>query len=102
MNDCVQRAVRLAEQIQHAERQLSYELRGMRVPEGPSIVILKEEVQPFVGRIVTRASGTAALDFKRIKGAKVLAFRSWGKHFLIEFPSFAVRIHFLLFGSYAI
>ena len=74
----------------------------MRVPEGPSIVILKEEVQPFIGRIVTRASGTAALDFKRIKGAKVLAFRSWGKHFLIEFPSFTVRIHFLLFGSYAI
>lgn len=28
--------------------------------------------------------------------------RSWGKHFLLQFSGFALRIHFLLFGSYRI
>jgi endonuclease-8 len=29
-------------------------------------------------------------------------FKSWGKHFLICFKKFSVRIHFMLFGSYSI
>jgi len=28
--------------------------------------------------------------------------RSWGKHFLIEFPDFTIRIHLLMFGRYCI
>ncbi len=32
----------------------------------------------------------------------MVALRSWGKHFLIQLPTLALRIHFLLFGSYRI
>ena len=35
-------------------------------------------------------------------GRKIVALRSWGKHFLIEFDGFALRVHFMLFGSYRI
>ncbi len=70
--------------------------------EGPSLVILKEEVAAFKGKKVLRASGYADLDFSRIKNKTVRDFKTWGKHFLIVFPGFSLRIHFLLFGTYAI
>ncbi len=72
------------------------------MPEGPSIVILREQVAPFVGRKVQRVEGNSKLDLQRMRGQKVTAFRSWGKHFLICFPHFAMRVHFMLFGSYRI
>lgn len=74
------------------------------MPEGPSIVILKEEVAPlFTGKKVTEVTGNSKqVDFDRIQGQKVTAFKSWGKHFLICFPKFTVRVHFMLFGSYRI
>jgi endonuclease-8 len=72
------------------------------MPEGPSIVILKELVQPFTGKKVTEVSGNSKLDIQRLAGKKIIAFKSWGKHFLICFDKFTIRIHFLLFGSYRI
>lgn len=72
------------------------------MPEGPTIVILKELVQPFKGKVVKTVSGNSKLDLQKIKGKKIIDFRSWGKHFLICFSDFTVRIHFMLFGSYTI
>jgi endonuclease VIII len=72
------------------------------MPEGPSIVILKEAAQAFAGQKITSVEGNTKLDMARMLGQRVTALRSWGKHFLIEFPDFALRVHFLLFGSYRI
>ena len=72
------------------------------MPEGPSIVILKEQVAEFSGQKVLQVTGNSKQDIKRLKGKKLIEFRSWGKHFLICFNDFTVRIHFLLFGSYSI
>jgi endonuclease-8 len=72
------------------------------MPEGPSIVILKEEVQSFIGKRVLGVSGNTRLDLGYLKGKVVRDFRSWGKHFLICFDGTTVRIHFLLFGSYRV
>lgn len=72
------------------------------VPEGPSIVILREQVAHLAGGKILHAQGNAKVDMSRLVGQKILAFRSWGKHFLIELPAVAVRIHFLMFGSYTI
>lgn len=73
------------------------------MPEGPSIVILKEEVAKFEGQTIVAATTTSdSIDLNRLIGQKVVAFRSWGKHFLIELPQVSIRIHFLLFGSYLI
>lgn len=72
------------------------------MPEGPSIVILKEEVQQFAGKKILSVSGNSKIDQARLVGQRILSFESWGKHFLIRFKDFALRIHFLLFGSYRV
>lgn len=72
------------------------------MPEGPSIVILREQVAAFSGKKVIAVSGNTKEDKDRALNKKVIAFRSWGKHFLICFSNFTIRIHFMLFGSYRI
>lgn len=72
------------------------------MPEGPSIVILREAAAKFRGKTVRRALGNSSLDLTRMEGRRVIALRSWGKHFLIEFSGFSLRVHMLMFGSYRI
>ena len=72
------------------------------MPEGPSIIILKEAVQLFKGQKVIRVAGNTKIAKERMEGQKIVDFKSWGKHFLICFPKFTTRIHFMLFGSYRI
>lgn len=73
------------------------------MPEGPSIVILKEAVQAFKGKKITGISSSdvkfPADDFLH---KKIVDFKIWGKHFLICFKDATIRIHLLLFGSYRI
>lgn len=73
------------------------------MPEGPSLVILREETTAFVGKKIAHASGnTKTVDLPDLEGQTIVALRSWGKHFLIELPHTVLRIHFMLFGSYRI
>lgn len=72
------------------------------MPEGPSIVILREEAAPFVGRTIRRAEGNAKIDMSRLTGQRILSLRSFGKQTLIELPEVSIRIHLLMFGSYRI
>ncbi len=73
------------------------------MPEGPTIIILKEEVQAFKGKKVIKATGNSKkIDIKKIESQTIIDFKSWGKHFLICFKGFSLRIHFMLFGSYRI
>jgi endonuclease-8 len=72
------------------------------MPEGPSIVILREQAAAFAGQTIVRAEGNTSIDKERLVGQRIVALRSWGKHFLVEMPEFSLRIHFLLFGSYRI
>jgi endonuclease-8 len=72
------------------------------MPEGPSIIILKEAVQEFKTQRIISVTGNSKQDIQRLAGEKINDFKSWGKHFLICFKIFSVRIHFMLFGSYSI
>ena len=72
------------------------------MPEGPSVVLLKEEVQQFTGQRIITVSGNSKIDQNRLMDSQVLSFKSWGKHFLICFKDFTLRIHFLMFGTYRI
>lgn len=69
------------------------------MPEGPSLVILKEQLQPFVGRTVTAAGGYAKVSKQWLKGQPLQEIRTWGKHLLLCFPKATIRIHLMLFGS---
>ncbi|WP_306395523.1 DNA-formamidopyrimidine glycosylase family protein [Telluria beijingensis] len=73
------------------------------MPEGPSLVILKEQTARFVGQDIVRASGNVrAVDPAQLAGQRIVGLHTWGKHFLIELPDVVLRIHFLLFGTYRI
>ncbi|MEG1026422.1 MAG: endonuclease [Flavobacterium sp.] len=72
------------------------------MPEGPSIVIAKEEMTVFVGKKIIEANGNAKIDIDSIEGKVLTDVKSWGKHLLLCFDDFTVRIHFLLFGSYLV
>jgi endonuclease-8 len=72
------------------------------MPEGPSLVILREQTAAFAGRTIVRAEGNTSIDKDRLEGQRIVALRTWGKHFLVEMAAFNLRIHFLLFGSYRI
>lgn len=70
------------------------------MPEGPSIVILKEKISYLKNKVVAEASGYAELDMEAIAHRKILDFKTWGKNFFICFSDFTIRIHLGLFGSY--
>lgn len=74
------------------------------MPEGPSIVILKEQIEELhlKGKPIIEAGGNTKLDKDRLVGQKIIDFKSWGKHFLVCFKDFTLRIHFMLFGTYRI
>ncbi|NIJ69448.1 DNA-formamidopyrimidine glycosylase family protein [Xanthomonas sp. 60] len=72
------------------------------MPEGPSIVLLREAAAHFRRRTVRSAIGNAKQDLARLQGRRLMGVHSWGKHFLLEFSGFSVRIHLLMFGSWRI
>jgi len=72
------------------------------MPEGPSIVLLKEEVKQFTDEKIIAVSGNSKIEQSRLLNKKVISFQSWGKHFLICFNGFTLRVHFLMFGTYRI
>lgn len=72
------------------------------MPEGPSILILREAAEPFSGKRVLRVSGNSRQDIARMQGRVLRGVGSWGKHFLLDFGSFALRIHFGLYGRWRI
>jgi len=72
------------------------------MPEGPSIVILKEAIARFNRKKVLKAEGNAKIDKGRLEGKTITSIRTWGKHLLICFDGFFIRIHLLMFGTYLI
>ncbi|HET9825910.1 MAG TPA: endonuclease [Chitinophagaceae bacterium] len=72
------------------------------MPEGPSIIILKDLVQDFKGEIVNEISGNTKVDLSGLPGHRITDFKSFGKNFFICFKKAAIKIHFMLFGSYRI
>ncbi|MBK7255995.1 MAG: hypothetical protein WBQ38_16560 [Ignavibacteria bacterium] len=48
------------------------------MPEGPSIILLKEEVLQFTGKKIIAVSGNSKIDQSRLLNQKIIAFKSWG------------------------
>ncbi|MFL9844835.1 endonuclease [Flavobacterium rhizosphaerae] len=72
------------------------------MPEGPSILIAKAQMTEFIGHKVITAAGNAKIDIPRLENKKLEDIKTWGKHLLLCFDGFTIRIHFLLFGTYRI
>ena len=69
--------------------------------EGPSITLAAEQLQPFAGRRVTKVSGNSRVGIERFRGKRVTRIFAWGKHLVLQFDTFALRVHFLLWGTFA-
>jgi endonuclease-8 len=72
------------------------------MPEGPSIYIVRETLIPFIGRKIIAVEGNTKIDKKRLLNQKILDIKSWGKHLLICFDHFTLKIHFMMFGTYLV
>jgi endonuclease-8 len=51
------------------------------MPEGPSILILKEETASFAGKTIVHAEGYSKIDMARLKNKRVVALRTWASNF---------------------
>src|SRR4051812_3938425 len=69
--------------------------------EGPSIHLAAEQLQPFVGRLVTRVDGNSRIGIARLRRVRVRDIFAWGKHLVFQLDDFALRVHFMLWGTFA-
>lgn len=69
------------------------------MPEGPLLVLWKEQTKSFIGKTITGIENTTRLDAERMNGKAIIDIKTWGKHFLICFDGFTLRTHFLMFGD---
>jgi endonuclease-8 len=77
--------------------------------EGPSLVILKEELQPFLGKKVLRVKGNTQQPKEMLRGRVLAEIDTWAKVLFLTFrasekkvPSIVTKTHFMMFGSYRI
>ncbi|MEJ7912649.1 MAG: DNA-formamidopyrimidine glycosylase family protein [Chitinophagaceae bacterium] len=69
------------------------------MPEGPSIMHLRNQLLSFKGKVVKNAVGYGPMPTAWINGKKLLDVLTWGKHLLFVFSNGTVRVHLMLFGE---
>lgn len=69
------------------------------MPEGPTILVLKNKLQRFKGKILTEASGYNEMDKSGMEHIKLMDLDAYGKNLLFVFKDFFVGVHLGLFGS---
>lgn len=68
--------------------------------EGPSLYLAAEWLAPFVGKSILAVEGNTKIGKERLNRKKIFNIFSWGKHLVFQFDKFALRVHFMLFGSF--
>lgn len=69
--------------------------------EGPSLYLAAEQLSPLLGKTIMKVSGnTHKIDKDRLVGLKIRDIFSFGKQLFFQFDDFALRVHFLLYGSF--
>ncbi len=77
-------------------------VRGvLEVVEGPSLHLAASQLQPFVGQSIREVSGNSRIGIVRLAGERVNDIFAWGKHLVFQFDAFALRVHFMLWGTFA-
>lgn len=69
------------------------------MPEGPSILHLRDKLSPFIGKIVKDAGGYGPMETDWLLKKKLLDICTWGKHLLFLFKDGTVKVHLMLFGE---
>ncbi len=69
--------------------------------EGPSIHLAAEQLRPFAGKRITGVTGNSRIGIERLLHQRVAGIFAWGKHLVFQCDGFALRVHFLLWGTFA-
>lgn len=69
--------------------------------EGPSLYLAQEQLKPFKKRRILEVSGNTKIGKEIFLNREVKDIFSWGKHLLFQFDDFALKVHFLLFGTFS-
>jgi len=72
------------------------------MPEGPTIVLMKEDLQKFVGEKVTEVIGSEVLETSEIKGEILREIKTFGKQTFLIFDTIIFKVHLMMFGSYSL
>ncbi|CAD7813038.1 Formamidopyrimidine-DNA glycosylase [Chryseobacterium aquaeductus] len=72
------------------------------MPEGPTIVLMKEDLQKFVGEKVIKVSGSEVPENSKIKGEILRDIKIFGKQTFLIFDTIIFKIHLMMFGSYSL
>ncbi len=68
--------------------------------EGPSLRLAAEQLAPLVGHTIEKVSGNTKIEKERFLNQTIESIFSYGKYLILQFDTFALRVHFLLFGSF--
>lgn len=68
--------------------------------EGPSLKLAEESLRPFKKKKILKVSGNTKIGKERLDGLVVRDIFSWGKHLVFQFQPFAMRVHFMLYGTF--
>lgn len=72
------------------------------MPEGPSILILKNLLLPLKGTTIVHAKGNAKINMNLLTDATIMDIRTFGKQlFIVTNKNLSIRIHLLMFGTYS-
>lgn len=70
------------------------------MPEGPTLLLVRESILKFKGNKILEARGNAKISMDDLEGRKLVDIRIWGKQLFLCLDKRTIRIHFLMFGSY--
>ncbi len=68
--------------------------------EGPSLLLAKEQLRPFKKQRVLGVEGNTKIEKERLQDLLVKDIFNWGKHLVFQFPEFALKVHFLMYGTF--
>ncbi|MET0635474.1 MAG: DNA-formamidopyrimidine glycosylase family protein [Chitinophagaceae bacterium] len=72
------------------------------MPEGPSIIIMRDAVMHFRGKTIVDVWGSGKFTPELLLNKKLRAIRSLGKQLFLTVKGTTIRVHLLMFGSYSL
>src|SRR4051812_14863887 len=69
--------------------------------EGPSLFLAESQLKDFKGKKILAVSGNTTIEKERFLHMEVKDIFAWGKHLLFQFKGFALKIHFMLYGTFS-
>ncbi|MBD8081967.1 DNA-formamidopyrimidine glycosylase family protein [Chryseobacterium caseinilyticum] len=72
------------------------------MPEGPTIILMKEDLQKFAGEKVTEIEGSEVPENSKVKGEILREIKTFGKQTYLIFDKIIFKVHLMMFGSYSL